>query len=73
MQIEKSRGDKGSFASSMPSMGSGRFDNGFGDTNSSVGGGMRTNTPGFGTGLDTDIFKPKGAFYSHICRRLGAC
>lgn len=62
MQIEKSRGDKGSFASSMPAMGSSRFDNGFGDTNSSMSGGMRTNSSGFGSGLDTDVFKPKGVF-----------
>jgi len=62
MQIEKSRGDKGSFASSMPSMGSSRFDNGFGDTNSSIGGSVRPNSSGFGSGLDTDVFKPKGVF-----------
>ena len=75
MQIEKGRGDKGSFASSMPSMGSSRFDNGFGDTNSSMVGGMRTSSSGFGSGLDTDVFKPKGAFiWLHLpfIRRLNA-
>lgn len=60
MQIEKGRGDKGNFVPSMPSMGSTRFDNGFGDTNSSMGGGMRNNSSGFGSGLDTDVFKPAG-------------
>jgi hypothetical protein len=58
-RIEKSRGDKGGYGSSMPAMGSSRFDNGFGDTNSAMGGGMRTNSSGFSSGLDNDVFKPK--------------
>lgn len=62
LQIEKSRGDKGGYGSSMPAMGSSRFDNGFGDTNSAMGSGMRTNSSGFSSGLDNDVFKPKGAF-----------
>jgi len=62
MQIEKSRGDKGSFASFMPALGSSEFNNGFGYPNSSMGGGMRTNFSGFGSGLDTDVYKSKGAF-----------
>ncbi|XP_024358092.1 coatomer subunit delta-1 [Physcomitrium patens] len=56
-RIEKGRGDKGNYVSSMPSMGS-RFDNGFSDTNSSMGGGARSNLSGFVPGLDTDVFKP---------------
>lgn len=60
MQIEKGRGDKGNFVPSMPSMGSSRIDNGFGDP--SIDGGMRTNSSGFGPGVDADVFKSKGVF-----------
>lgn len=60
--MEKGRGDKGNFVPSMPSMGSTGFDNGFGVSNPSMGGGMRNNSSGFGSGLDTDAFKPPGEF-----------
>ncbi|XP_024364738.1 coatomer subunit delta-1 [Physcomitrium patens] len=56
-KIEKGRGDKGNFVPSMPSMGSSRIDNGFGDP--SIDGGMRTNSSGFGPGVDADVFKSK--------------
>jgi hypothetical protein len=57
-RIEKGRSERGNFVPSMPSMGNSRFDNGFGDSNSSMGGGMRSNSSGFGPGLDNDVFKP---------------
>lgn len=59
MQIERGRSDKGNFVPSMPSMGSSRFD--ISDTNSSMGGGMKINSSGFGPSVDADIFKPKGS------------
>ncbi|XP_024383238.1 coatomer subunit delta-1 [Physcomitrium patens] len=56
-KIERGRSDKGNFVPSMPSMGSSRFD--ISDTNSSMGGGMKINSSGFGPSVDADIFKPK--------------
>lgn len=38
-------------------MGFMRFDNGFGDINFLMGGGMRNNLFGFGLGFDIDVFK----------------
>lgn len=66
LQIEKGRSERGNFVPSMPSMGNSRFDNGFGDSNSSMGGGMRSNTSGFGPGLDNDVFKPAGVLIINV-------
>lgn len=65
LQLDKQRSDsRGSFTSSMPSMGSIRFDNGFSDINSSGGGGFGGNSTGYGSSLDADAFKPKGLLTS---------
>lgn len=56
-KIEKGRGGKGNYVSSMSSMSS-RFDNSFEGTDSSMGGGVRNNSTSFGSGLDYDTFKP---------------
>lgn len=47
-------------------MGNSRFDNGFGDSNSSMGGGMRSTSSGFGPGLDNDVFKPTGMLVANV-------
>ncbi|KAH9533560.1 hypothetical protein CY35_18G059000 [Sphagnum magellanicum] len=60
-KTERQRSDRGGGFMSVPSTGFIKFDNGFGDINSSGGsGGFKSNSTNFGSGgSDSDAFKPK--------------